>query len=207
LKSKSNKILEHVNEILSRAMAGEYLSLQDGLQLWDQAQMGQLVFAADMIRRRMHPDNSVTWLIDRNVNITNVCMSMCTFCNFCRPRKHPEAYITTLEQYRQKIDEMVALGGDQLLLQGGMHPDLGLDFYIHLFRSLKSYYPSLKLHALGPPEIVYLAKTEGMTYEKVLTELIAAGLDSLPGAGAEILSDRVRTELSAKKATVEEWLK
>jgi len=165
-----------------------------------------MFFFADLVRKEKHPDNIVTWIIDRNVNITNVCLSMCTFCNFCKPRHHCEAYITTPGQYKKKIDEMTALGGDQLLLQGGMHPDLGLDFYTNLFKELKDYYPSLKLHALGPPEIVHLGKKESLSYGEVLRELVAAGLNSLPGAGAEILSDRVRKELSPKKATTQEWL-
>jgi cyclic dehypoxanthinyl futalosine synthase len=203
---KSSKILVHTNDVIKLAAEGRFLSAAEGLRLWKEASLGMLMASADTLRHSKHPDNCVGWIIDRNVNITNICMSMCTFCNFCRPRNHPDAFITTMEQYRGKIDEMVRMGGDQLLLQGGMHPGLGLDFYIKLFRELKSYYPSLKLHALGPPEIVHLAQLEGITFEKVLQELTGAGLDSLPGAGAEILSDRVRNKLSPKKATVDEWL-
>jgi cyclic dehypoxanthinyl futalosine synthase len=206
LKSKSNKFLKKIADIINRGIDGEYLSIQEGLSLWNDAPLGLMMAAADNIRYNKHPGNSVTWIIDRNVNITNICMSMCTFCNFCRPRNSPEAYITTSEQYHQKIDEMVSLGGEQLLLQGGMHPGLGLDFYVDLFKELKSYYPYLKLHALGPPEIVHLAKKEGSSYREILQALVDAGLDSLPGAGAEILSDRVRKKLSPKKATVQEWL-
>jgi len=135
-----------------------------------------------------------------------VCFSQCSFCNFCRKKGSPDAYITTREEYRIKIEEMKALGGDQLLLQGGMNPDLDLRFYINLFSELKEMYPEVKLHALGPPEIVYLSKKEKLSYAGVLGRLAAAGLDSLPGAGAEILSDRVRKIISPAKATSDEWL-
>jgi cyclic dehypoxanthinyl futalosine synthase len=145
-------------------------------------------------------------MIDRNVNITNICFSQCAFCNFCRKKGSPDAYITSADEYKSKIDELYSLGGDQLLLQGGMNPDLGIGFYTDLFRSLKKIYPTLKLHALGPPEIVFLAKKAQLSYPAVLSQLIDAGLDSLPGAGAEILSDRVRRIVSPAKATSEEWL-
>ena len=145
-------------------------------------------------------------MIDRNVNITNVCFSQCSFCNFCRKKNSDDAYITSIEEYIQKINELYSLGGDQLLLQGGMNPELGIDFYTDLFSRLKSLYPTIKLHALGPPEIVYLSKKEHLTYSQVLNRLIESGLDSLPGAGAEILSDRVRKIVSPGKATSKEWL-
>jgi cyclic dehypoxanthinyl futalosine synthase len=155
----------------------------------------------------MHvPDKNAGWMIDRNVNITNICFSQCSFCSFCRKKGSPDAYITTTEDYIKKIDELFFLGGDQLLLQGGMNPDMGLSYYTDLFIKLKELYPVLKLHALGPPEIVHLAKKEKMTYHEILSRLVDAGLDSLPGAGAEILSDRVRKILSPSKATSEEWL-
>jgi cyclic dehypoxanthinyl futalosine synthase len=145
-------------------------------------------------------------MIDRNVNITNICFSQCRFCNFCRTAKSDEAYVTTDEEYDSKISELVALGGDQLLLQGGMNPALGLDFYTSLFRRLKQRWPQLKLHALGPPEVAFLAGKEKVSFREVLVALRDAGLDSLPGAGAEILSDRVRKAVSPAKATVDEWL-
>jgi cyclic dehypoxanthinyl futalosine synthase len=145
-------------------------------------------------------------MIDRNVNITNICFSQCRFCNFCRTAKSDDAYVTTDEEYDRKISELVALGGDQLLLQGGMNPALGLDFYTSLFSRLKQRWPQLKLHALGPPEVAFLARKEKMSFREVLVALHDAGLDSLPGAGAEILSDRVRKIVSPAKATVDEWL-
>jgi cyclic dehypoxanthinyl futalosine synthase len=198
--------LVSVHHLLNRAIKGEKLGLSEALVLWEKAPFGLMMAAADGIRKRIHPDGNVTWIIDRNVNTTNVCISMCLFCNFCRPKNHPEAYILTNEQYHEKINELRELGGDQLLLQGGMHPELGLDYYCELFRNLKNYYPGLKLHALGPPEIFHLAEMEKIPIREVLERLVNSGLDSLPGAGAEILSDRVREILSPKKCTVDEWL-
>jgi cyclic dehypoxanthinyl futalosine synthase len=165
-----------------------------------------LMDIAHQIRRKKHPGNKVGWLIDRNVNITNVCQSRCKFCNFHTIEGKPNAYITTLDEYKQKIEELFQYGGDQLLLQGGLHPKLGLDYYVKLFSQHKSLYPNLKLHALGPPEIVHLAKMANLSFKSVLSTLIDAGLDSLPGAGAEILCDRVRKEISPGKAGSNEWL-
>ena len=139
-------------------------------------------------------------------NITNICFSQCSFCNFCRKKGSPDAYVTSASDYTEKIDELYSLGGDQLLLQGGMNPDLSISYYIELFQNLKKSYPSIKLHALGPPEIVFLAKREQLTIADVLSVLSEAGLDSLPGAGAEILSDRVRRIVSPAKSTSREWL-
>jgi cyclic dehypoxanthinyl futalosine synthase len=152
------------------------------------------------------PHNKVTWIIDRNVNTTNVCIANCKFCNFFRRPGHEESYITTIEEYKEKIEETIRYGGEQLLLQGGHHPDLGLAYYVDLFQSLKNLYPNLKLHSLGPPEIAHIAKLEKASHSEVLTALKAAGLDSLPGAGAEILNDRVRRLISKGKCTGREWL-
>ncbi|HBB90934.1 MAG: dehypoxanthine futalosine cyclase [Bacteroidetes bacterium GWF2_49_14] len=192
--------------ILDKAVGGTFLSHEEANFLYLQAGDGELMEAADRIRNRLHPGNTVTWIIDRNVNITNVCVSFCKFCNFCRRGQDEDAYITTIEQYREKIDRLFELGGRQLLLQGGMHPTLGLDFYTGLFRNLKEEYPALMLHALGPPEIVHLSRLEKTDFETVLRSLRDAGLDSLPGAGAEILVDRVRRIVSKGKCSAEEWL-
>jgi cyclic dehypoxanthinyl futalosine synthase len=182
------------------------LAPEEGLELYLRAPLEELIFVGNQIRQIHNPGNTVGWMIDRNVNLTNICFSQCAFCNFCRKTNSEDAYVTTTDEYISKIDEMFSLGGDQLLLQGGMNPELGIDFYTGLFRNLKRLYPSLKLHALGPPEVVYLAKKEHLTWYKVLSILSEAGLDSLPGAGAEILSDRVRKIVSPAKATSEEWL-
>ncbi len=194
-----------INNILKKALNLDFLSAEEGLFLYEQASTAELMFVANEIRKRKAPGNKVTWLIDRNVNITNVCISGCKFCNFhCSPESK-KAYITSIEQYIQKIEEMQKLGGNQLLLQGGMHPDLDLEYYETLFRQLKQLYPELKLHALGPPEIVHLSKMSGFSFKEVLLRLTKAGINSLPGAGAEILSDRVRNILSKNKCTVKEW--
>lgn len=195
-----------VFEILEKGMQLQPVSKAEAMFLYNDALLSDLIYAANEIRRKLHPGNIVTWIVDRNVNITNVCVSQCKFCNFCTTKKEENAYITTTEQYIQKIDEMTAMGGSQLLLQGGMHPDLGLNFYIDLFSTLKKLYPNIKLHALGPPEIVYLSKKEKQSYEFILQKLVDSGLDSLPGAGAEILSDRVRKLISPAKCTAMEWL-
>lgn len=193
-------------KILQKAIQGNHLSMDEGVMLYSKASTAELMFAASQVRARLHPENKVTWLIDRNVNYTNVCVSGCQFCNFYRGVNHKEAYITTIEQYKEKIDELFARGGEQLLFQGGMHPKLGIDFYTGLFRQLKALYPKLKLHALGPPEVVHISQLEGITYRETLEQLISAGLDSLPGAGAEILSDRVRSKISRNKCSVSQWL-
>jgi cyclic dehypoxanthinyl futalosine synthase len=182
------------------------LDVEEGVFLYEKAPLEELMFLGDSLRQIHNPGRSAGWMIDRNVNITNICFSQCAFCNFCRKKGSPDSYTTTISEYIEKIDELFAIGGDQLLLQGGMNPDLGLEFYTDLFVNLKKLYPALKLHALGPPEIVYLARKERLTYSEILQKLIKAGLDSLPGAGAEILSDRVRNKLSPVKATTQEWI-
>lgn len=182
------------------------LTAEEGVALFTHAPLDELIFIANKLRQLHNPGNIAGWMIDRNVNITNICFSQCTFCNFCRKKDSPDGYITSIDDYIKKIDELFSLGGDQLLLQGGMNPALGIDFYKDLFKSLKKLYPTIKLHALGPPEIVYLAKKEGLSYSEVLSQLKDSGLNSLPGAGAEILSDRVRRIVSPAKATSAEWL-
>lgn len=195
-----------LNKIYRKAFRLFPLSFEEGLELYERAPLEELMFTANRLRQTHNTGNTVGWIVDRNVNLTNVCFSQCAFCNFCRKKASEDAYVTTIPEYVSKIDEMYSLGGDQLLLQGGMNPDLGIAYYTELFRNLKKLYPSLKLHALGPPEIAYLSRKERMSFHDVLVKLIDAGLDSLPGAGAEILSDRVRKIISPAKATTEEWL-
>ena len=192
--------------LLNRALQSDFLSIEEGLFLFENVPTAELVDAGHRLRKKLHPDNIVTWIIDRNVNTTNVCIANCKFCNFYRIPGHSEAYITTIDQYKKKIEETFRLGGEQLLLQGGHHPDLGLKFYTELFRELKKLYPALKLHALGPPEVAHITKLEGSDHYKVLKALKDAGLDSLPGAGAEILNDRVRRLISKGKCSGREWL-
>ncbi len=194
--------------IYTKALAGEPLSREEALPLYLHAPQGELTLLADTLRRRAVPDPEVvTWQIDRNVNVTNVCIAGCKFCNFhCRPAEREKAYVTTLEEYGRKIEETLALGGDQLLLQGGLHPGLDIRFYEQLFRDLKAMYPQIRLHALGAPEVAHIARISSLDYETTLRRLVDAGLDSLPGAGAEILDDGVRRRISPAKPGVEAWL-
>jgi cyclic dehypoxanthinyl futalosine synthase len=197
---------QNIDLLLNRALSLDFLSADEGVVLFEHAPTADLMVVGDALRQHHVPGDVVTWIIDRNSNTTNVCIANCKFCNFYRRPGHPESYITTLDQYAEKIEEMFRYGGEQLLLQGGHHPDLGLAFYCDLFRELKSRYPQLKLHALGPPEIAHITKLEKSTHQKVLEALIEAGLDSLPGAGAEILDDRVRRLVSRGKCGAQEWL-
>ncbi len=196
----------NLDKLYHKALSQEFLSVDEGLFLYENSPVVELMFIADKLRKKVRPDNKVTWLIDRNINITNVCISACKFCNFYRKLNDKEAYITDLPEYKRKIEELNKLGGEQLLLQGGLHPKLGLKFYSNLFRELKHMFPNLKLHALGPPEIVHISNLEKKSYREVLKALLDAGLDSLPGAGAEILSDRVRKIVSPVKCNTQQWL-
>lgn len=193
-------------DLLQRALLFDFLTKEEGVFLYHNAATAELAYVANELRKKQVPSGKVTWQIDRNVNTTNVCIANCKFCNFFRRPGHEDSYITDIETYKVKIEETFRLGGDQLLLQGGHHPDLGLEFYSTLFRQLKELYPDLKLHALGPPEIAHVAKLEGLSHTEVLSALKAAGMDSLPGAGAEILNDRVRRLISKGKCGGQEWL-
>lgn len=196
----------NIFDLYHKALDLQFLSPDEGLYLYQHAPLSELMQLGFRLRQIHIPGNTVSWQIDRNVNYTNVCVSHCRFCNFCRTRNSADACITTDEEYDVKIKELFDVGGDQLLLQGGMHPDLDLQFYDDLFRKLKKQYPVLKLHALGPPEVHYIATKEGMSYRETLEALVDAGLDSLPGAGAEILSDRVRKIVSPAKCNTQQWL-
>ena len=193
-------------KLLDRALQLDFLNANEGLFLFENASTSDLMFVANELRKKQVPSNKVTWIIDRNANTTNVCNANCKFCNFFRIPGHKDAYITTLEEYTEKIEETIRYGGEQLLLQGGHHPELGLDFYCDLFSGIKKKFPNIKLHALGPPEIAHISKIDGKSHKEVLKALITAGLDSLPGAGAEILDDRVRRMISKGKCGAQEWL-
>tara|TARA_B100001057_G_scaffold374490_1_gene379128 strand:+ start:2633 stop:3757 length:1125 start_codon:yes stop_codon:yes gene_type:complete len=196
----------NVDALLQRALAFEFLSAEEGQYLFEHAPTADLMYVANELRKILKPDGLVTWQIDRNVNTTNACIANCKFCNFFRPPRHEEVYVTSIEEYKPKIEETIRYGGDQLLLQGGHHPDLGLDFYTNLFSELKELYPEIRLHALGPPEVAHICKLEGKSHTEVLRALKDSGMDSLPGAGAEILNDRVRRLISRGKCTGKEWL-
>lgn len=196
----------HSKELLERALKKEFLSASEGQFLFENTGTAELMFVANELRKIQVPGDIVTWQIDRNVNTTNACTANCKFCNFFRHPKHEEVYITDINTYKIKIEETIKYGGDQLLLQGGHHPELGLDYYIKLFRDLKTLYPNIRLHALGPPEVAHICKIGGHSHFEALSALKEAGMDSMPGAGAEILSDRVRRLISKGKCTGEEWL-
>jgi cyclic dehypoxanthinyl futalosine synthase len=196
----------NLSELYKKAASFEFLTVEEGIYLFNEAPLAELMQIANELRKIQVPHGKVTWQIDRNVNTTNVCLANCKFCNFYRVPGHPEAYITDIETYKQKIEETIRWGGDQLLLQGGHHPELGLSFYTGLFKELKSLYPSIKLHTLGPPEVAHICKLEKKSHTEVLQALKDAGMDSLPGAGAEILNDRVRRLISKGKCGAQEWL-
>jgi cyclic dehypoxanthinyl futalosine synthase len=198
--------MEQLQDLYAKALDKEWLTIEEGMLLFEKAPLADLMLVADTLRKQAVPHGKVTWQIDRNVNTTNVCIANCKFCNFYRIPGHPEAYITDMPTYRKKIEETIRWGGDQLLLQGGHHPELGLQFYVDTFRAIKAEFPDIRLHALGPPEVAHITKLEKSTHAEVLRALKDAGMDSLPGAGAEILVDRVRRLISKGKCGAQEWL-
>src|SRR5512134_3935564 len=196
-----------VNAIADKVRSGQRIDRAEALALYREAPTALLGRLADAIRARKHPHRVVTYIIDRNVNYTNVCVARCSFCAFYRPVGSQEGYVLGFEEIYRKIDETIELGGGQLLLQGGHNPDLPLEWYEDLFRSVKARYPSFKLHALSPPEVIHLTRLSRLPVPAVIERLVAAGLDSIPGGGAEILVDRVRRLLNCYgKATADEWL-
>ena len=196
-----------VQSALRTVEHGERLSRADALVLYEQAPTHVLGRLADAVRARRHPSGIVTYIIDRNVNYTNVCVARCNFCAFYRPVGSPDGYVLGFDEIFHKIDETIAVGGVQVLLQGGHNPDLPLEWYEDLFHAIKARYPSFRLHALSPPEIIHLTHLTGLPVAAVIERLVAAGLDSVPGGGAEILVDRVRRLLNCySKATADEWI-
>jgi len=196
-----------IDDITEKVRAGGRVTPAEALALYREAPTPLLGQLADLVRARKHPARVVTYIIDRNVNYTNVCVAKCNFCAFYRPVGSAEGYVLSFEEVFQKIDETIAVGGVQLLLQGGHNPDLPLSWYEDLFRAIKERYPAFKLHALSPPEIIHLSRLSQLSVAEVIERLIAAGLDSVPGGGAEILVDRVRKLLHCYgKATADEWL-
>ncbi len=197
--------VESIDAILARAEQGGRLSVRDGLRLFHEASLFDLALASDAVRRRKHPKQVVTYIVDRNVNYTNVCTTSCRFCAFYRPIGHAEGYVLSREQLRPKLQEVVFAGGVQILLQGGLNPELRIGWYEELFAWIKAEF-GLGLHALSPEEILHIAKMENLPVETVLLRLHKAGLDSVPGGGAEILIDRVRRKIAKAKCTSDEWL-
>ncbi|HOE04670.1 MAG TPA: cyclic dehypoxanthinyl futalosine synthase [Bacteroidales bacterium] len=192
-----------IEKIIGRGYAPDS---EEALRLYQETPLPLLMHVADSIRQQLHPGKNVSWMVDMNVNITNVCVVHCKFCNFCTGINSMDAYVLSDEEYLRKLEKLFAAGGNQLLIQGGLHPNLHLDFYTSLFTRLKKRFPELKLHALGPPEIVHLSRLGKLSFRETLVALMQSGLDSLPGAGAEILSNRVRKLISPAKCSAEEWL-
>jgi cyclic dehypoxanthinyl futalosine synthase len=188
-----------------KVLGGERLTREEGVALLRDADLLELGMLADAVRQRLHPENVVTYIIDRNINYTNVCVAQCGFCAFYRDLPSKEGYLLSKEQLAQKIEETLALGGNQILLQGGLHPDLGIEFYEELFRWIKGTYP-IWIHGLSPAEVKHIGKVSSLSTEETVRRLIAAGLDSIPGGGAEVLSDRVRQVIGIAKGTTAEWL-
>ncbi len=197
-----------LEKIIDKALSLTPLSLEEGLILYRELPSSELYLLGDLLRKKHKGDSGVvSWQIDMNINITNICVSGCKFCNFhCHPRDEKRAFVTTLEEYDSKIGKAVELGADQILLQGGMHPKFKIEFYEELFTSLKKLYPAVKLHALGPPEVSHIARISRLTVEQTLRRLVAAGLESLPGAGAEILDNDIRKRISPGKCSADRWL-
>lgn len=194
-----------IHPILNSVLAGNRMSAADCTALLESHEIASIGAAADEIRRRKHPNNVVTYIIDRNINYTNVCNVVCTFCAFYRRPGAPDTYVRTLDEICTKIDETIALGGTGVLMQGGLHPDFGIEWYEDLLRQLHHKYPSFQLHCFSPPEIHNLHLISGLDYETIMARLKDAGLYSLPGGGGEILDDEVRKRVSTK-CTTDEWL-
>ena len=196
-----------IESILKKSVAGERLTPAEGLQLLTECDdLALLGAAANAVTNRLHPENYRTYNVDRNINYTNVCTAVCNFCAFYRGPKSDEGYVLEREELLQKIKETVELGGDQILLQGGLHPKFKLDWYEEMLRDIKSNFPDLNVHGFSPPEIYHFTKVNNLSLEEVLTRLKAAGLGSLPGGGAEILVDRVRNEITRGKVMTDDWL-
>ncbi|MEX2315600.1 MAG: cyclic dehypoxanthinyl futalosine synthase [Pirellulales bacterium] len=194
------------NDLIDKSVAGERLSPADGLQLLQSRDLAVLGRAADEVTRRLHPENYRTYNIDRNINYTNVCTAVCDFCAFYRPPKSPEGYVLSREELYQKIAETIELGGEQILMQGGLHPEFKLEWYEELLHDIRARFPQINIHAFSPPEIYHFTKVSKLTLRTVLARLQAAGLGSLPGGGAEILVDRVRREITRGKVLTDDWL-
>ena len=195
-----------ISSLLDKAVAGERLSPDEGLRLLKSHDLAAIGAAANAVTIRLHPEPFRTYNIDRNINYTNACTAVCDFCAFYRPPNHPEVYVLSMDVLLKKIEETVALGGDQILLQGGLHPKLPLEWYEDMLRTLRSHFPQVNIHGFSPPEIHHFTKISKLPLRTVLERLKAAGLGSLPGGGGEILVDRVRASITRGKVMTDDWL-
>jgi len=189
-----------------QVLSGGRITRDEAVALLRDGQLLELGDLADSVRRRLHPEGVVTYIIDRNINYTNVCTAQCAFCAFYRDLPAQDGYVLNKSQLAQKIEETLALGGNQILLQGGLHPDLGIEFYEEMFRWMKSSYPTLWIHGLSPAEVKHVCRVSNLTTDEAVRRLVAAGLDSIPGGGAEVLSDRVRAIIGIAKGSTADWL-
>ena len=196
----------NIRDILDKSIAGERLTPHEGLALLESHDLAAIGSAADQVSRRMHPEAYRTYNVDRNINYTNVCTAVCNFCAFYRGPKSDEGYVLSREQLLEKVEETVALGGNQILMQGGLHPKFKIEWYEELLRDIKNSFPEVNVHGFSPPELHHFTKVNNMTLKEVLERLKAAGLGSIPGGGAEILVDRVRSALTRGKCMTDEWL-
>lgn len=193
-----------IENILENAVLGKRISSQDSIELFNEADIYQLGAAADKIREKLYPEKRVTFIIDRNINYTNICINQCGFCAFWRDKDSHEGYLLNESEILQKVEEAVDGGATQIMLQGGLHPDLKIEYYLKIFMAIKNKF-KVVLHSLSAPEIVHLSKRSDLTLEDTISRLKSAGLDSLPGAGAEILAEETRKRISGKKINVDEW--
>jgi cyclic dehypoxanthinyl futalosine synthase len=199
-------VTQVISDILQRAADGGRITHEEALLLYTDAPLHPLGEAADAVRRRRYPDNVVTYLIDRNINYTNVCVTACKFCAFYRAPKHSEGWSHPMEEILRRCGEAVELGATQVMLQGGHHPDYGVEYYEELFSSVKQAYPQLVIHSIGPSEILHMSKVSSVSIEEAVRRIKAAGLDSIAGAGAEMLPARPRTAIAPLKESGERWL-
>ncbi|NPA32604.1 MAG: dehypoxanthine futalosine cyclase [Aquificae bacterium] len=194
-----------IDDIKEKVLRSERISAEEALRLWEETDFVELGLLADAVRRRLHPDNIVTFVVDRNVNYTNVCVAGCKFCAFYRKKSDADAYVLSVDEILKKVEELVSWGGTTLLMQGGINPELPLSFYEELLSRIRERFPQVQIHSFSAPEIVYLAKKEKLSVREVLERLKKAGLMSLPGGGAEILSEEIRKRISPGKCSADEW--
>lgn len=198
--------MSHIDHILQKALDGKRLTLEDGIQLFESDEIEKIGHAANIIKNRLHPEPIITFVIGRNVNYSNVCDTYCRFCAFYRRPGEEGSYVLSNEEILKKIKELVDVGGTEILMQGGTHPDLPFDYYLNLLREIKQHFPNIQMHSFSPAEIVKMKEVSGLSLEETLRQIHEAGLDSLPGAGAEILDDRTRMKISRKKGSWREWI-
>ena len=195
-----------IAKLLEKAVSGQRLTPDEGLQLIQNNDLASLGAAANAVTKRLHPENFRTYNIDRNINYTNICTAVCDFCAFYRGPKSEEGYVLPRQELLKKIEETVELGGDQILMQGGLHPKFKIEWYEELLKDIKSNFPTINVHGFSPPEIYHFTKVNNMSLQEVLQRLKESGLGSLPGGGAEILVDRVRSEITRGKVMSDDWL-